>query len=1012
MTGKPYRLPESTGAGRALDRGKAVSFRFDGKAYTGLAGDTLASALFANGVRLLGRSFKYHRPRGVIGSGSDEPNALVGVGEGGRHEPNLRATQVELHDGLVATSQNNWPNLRFDVGQINNSVSRLIPAGFYYKTFMWPGKLWPTYEHFIRRAAGLGTAPQERDPDTYEQFHVDCDVLVVGGGVAGLAAARAAAATGVRVILADESPRLGGMADSAGGTLDGEAQTAWAASAAGELAEAANVHVLTRTTVTGHYDHNWVLMHERVCDHDPSLARDGAPRQRLWKVRAGQIVLATGAIERPLTFYNNDRPGVMLASAARVFVNRYGASPGRRGVIFTNNDDAYGTALDLAAAGVTVPRIIDCRGPRESEAVSAAKAAGLDISFGKVVTDVETNLGGRSIEGVKVARLRPSGRLEAPEERIECDFVCMSGGWNPAVHLYCHSGGKLAFDETLQSFRPRETPHAMRVAGAANGTFALADIIEEATAAGLAAARDAGGGRRKAGAATTPKAESPAQTPLEPLWFAPSFGKANEGNKHFIDLQNDVTAADLELATREGYRSVEHLKRYTTLGMATDQGKTSNINALGIVADVQDRTIPEVGTTTFRPPYTPFSFGSIAGTKTGDLFLPVRKTSIWSWHVENGADFEPVGQWRRPYCYPKDGESRRDAVNREILMVRERVGMIDASTLGKIELKGPDAGVFLDRMYTNTFSTLKTGRCRYGLMMNEDGFLFDDGVTVKLGEDHYLVHTTSGNADRIHGWFEEWLQTEWTDLKVFVTNVTEQWSQFAVAGPRAKAVLGKLDGSVDFSDDDFGFMSLREGELAGVPARVFRISFSGELSFEIATPAGHGRHLWDAILEAGESEGIGVYGTEALHVLRAEKGFIAIGDETDGTVTPLDLGLDWAVSKKKPDYIGKRSLQRSWQSAPDRKQLVGLLTDDPETVLPDGAYAVEKVLPAPPMKMIGQVTSSYYSPTLKRSIAMALIRNGKSRMGETISFPLADKTVTAKIVDPVFYDKEGERLNG
>ncbi len=1012
MSAKPYRLPAGDFGGRVIDRAKPVSFSFDGTKLTGFAGDTLASALFGNGIRVVGRSFKYHRPRGVIGSGADEPNGLVGVGEDGRQEPNLRATQVELFDGLVATSQNNWPNLSFDIGQVNNYFSRLIPAGFYYKTFMWPGKLWPVYEHFIRHAAGLGVAAKESDPDTYEQFHVECDVLVVGGGVAGLAAAQAAAATGIRVMLADEQPRLGGFADSAGGTLDGKPQTEWVAQAAKSLGSAGNVHVLTRTIVAGHFDHNWLLLLERVCDHDPDLGRAGAPRHRLWKVRAKEVVLASGAIERPLTFYNNDRPGVMLASAARAFVNRYGVTPGSRGIVFTNNDDAYRTGITLADAGVSVPRIVDIRENPEGELIEAARQKGIQVSTGMVVTGVETSLGGLGIEAVKLAKLRGSGRLEAPEEKVQCDFVCMSDGWNPAVHLYCHSGGKLRFDDALFAFRPDHTPHRLRVAGAADGTFDLASIVEDGFAKGDAAAKDSGAAGKSRKAPAKPAASSESEDALQALWFVPSFGKANEGNKHFIDFQNDVTAADLELAAREGYRSVEHLKRYTTLGMATDQGKTSNINALGIMADVLDRQIPEIGTTTFRPPYTPISFGSIAGTKARNLFQPIRRTPIWWWHVEHKGDFEPVGLWRRPYCYPHGSEARRTAVNREIMAVRERVGLIDASTLGKIEIKGPDAGALLDRIYTNAFSGLKQDRCRYGLMMNEDGFLFDDGVTVRLGDDHFLMHTTSGNSDRIHGWLEEWLQTEWMDMKVFVTQVTEQWAQFALAGPRARAVLGKLDSSIDFDGEAFPPLVMRAGTLAGVPVRVFRISFSGEMSYEIATPSGFGRSLWDNLLKAGEEFGIEVYGTEALHVLRAEKGFIAIGDETDGTVTPLDLGLDWAVSKKKPDYIGKRSLQRACQSAPDRKQLVGLLTDDPQTVLPDGAYAVEEVKPKPPMKMIGQVTSSYYSPTLKRSIAMGLIRNGRDRMGDTISFPLEDKVVTAKIVDPVFYDKEGKRQNG
>ena len=541
--------------------------------------------------------------------------------------------------------------------------------------------------------------------------------------------------------------------------------------------------------------------------------------------------------------------------------------------------------------------------------------------------------------------------------------------------------------------------------GAANGHFELSKILEEAVHAG---SRLSGTGNLH----PVPKAVQAEERPLEPIWFAPATGKYNEGNKHFIDYQNDVTAADLELAQREGYESVEHTKRYTTFGMATDQGKTSNINGLGVIAEASGKTIPEVGITTFRPPYTPFSFGSVAGVLTKDLFLPIRRTAIYQWHVDHGAVFEPVGQWRRAYTYPKNGETNHQSIDREILSVRNKVGLLDASTLGKIEIKGPDAAEFLDRMYTNMFSTLKTGKCRYGLMMNELGFLTDDGVTVRLGDDHFLMHTTSGGADRISAWLEEWLQTEWTQYKVFVTNVTENWSQFAIAGPKAREVLQKLDPSFDISNAALPHMSFVEGKLGAFPVRVYRISFSGELSYEVATPANYGLSLWKAIVAAGEEFGLEPYGTEALHVLRAEKGYIVVGDETDGTTTPIDVGLDGLVSKKKADFLGKRSLEQAYLKSPNRKQLVGLLTEDPNDVLPDGAYAVRQVKDKPPMEMIGQVTSSYRSPTLGRSIAMALIENGRARMGETISFPLpGGKVVRAKITDTVFYDKEGAKLN-
>ena len=1001
MSNKPYRLANG---GRVIDRSKKINFTFDGKTLTGFAGDTIASAVTASGQRVFGRSYKYHRPRGVIGLGAEEMNALIGVGDGARHEPNLRATQIEIYPGMTAVSQNRWPSLTFDVGAINNQMSRFFPGGFYYKTFMWPKSFWKhVYEPFIRRAAGLGKAPEGRDPDTYENIHVHCDVMVIGAGVAGLAAAEAAAASGKTVIVADENPRFGGLADITGGTIDGKPQTEWVRDKAQLLADADNVHVLSRTTVVGHWHHNHLMLFERVADHDPSLLVTGTPRHRLWKVRAGHVILATGAIERPIAFANNDRPGIMLASAARALVERYGVAPGSAGVVFTNNDDAYQTALVLKGAGVGV-RVVDSRARADGVLPAKAREAGIDVHTSSVISAVHTSWGGLGVTDVKVAAYRKGQGRVVSEQKFDCDFIAMSGGWNPALHLWCHNGGKIRFDDALQGFRPDRHADPLTAVGAANGTFVLSDILAETYAAGARASGLTSG-------LVAPRAVQADQKPLEALWFAPATGKYNEGNKHFIDYQNDVSAADLELAQREGYESVEHTKRYTTFGMATDQGKTSNLNGLGVLSEATGKTIPEIGVTTFRPPYTPFSFGAIAGVLTRKLFLPIRRTPIYQWHVDKKAVFEPVGQWRRAYTYPQDAEDKHASIAREILGVRNKVGLLDASTLGKIEIKGPDAAEFLDRMYTNMFSNLKTGRCRYGLMMNELGFLTDDGVTVRLADDHFLMHTTSGGADRIAAWLEEWLQTEWTHYKVFVTPVTEQWAQFAIAGPKAREVLARLSPDFDLSNEALPHMSFKEGTLGGYPVRVYRISFSGELSYEVATPANLGRGLWNAILEAGAEFGIEVYGTEALHVLRAEKGYIVVGDETDGTTTPIDVGLDGLVSKKKADFLGKRSLQQPYLKGPDRKQLVGLLTEEPNEVLPDGAYAVRAVKDKPPMEMIGQVTSTYMSPTLGRSIAMALIQNGRARMGETISFPLEGKVVRAKIVDPVFYDKEGSRLN-
>ena len=990
----PYRLPHAAGLGRLIDRNQPLAFAFDGQPLSGYAGDTLASALLANGRRLIGRSFKYHRPRGIVGLGAEEMNALIGVGRGAEHEPNLQATRVELEDGLVAVSQNRWPSLSFDIGQINDVFSRFIPGGFYYKTFKWPRSFWHhLYEPVIRRAAGLGRAPTGRDPSAYEQIRVDCDVLVVGGGPSGLAAAAAAAATGARVMLVEDQAGLGGVADLYDGGAVHRAPPA--------------VMVLTRTTALAHFHHNYLLLAERCIG-------DG-PRQRLWKVRAKEVILATGAIERPIAFANNDRPGAMLAEAVRGYLCRYAVAPGERGVVFTNNDQAYRTALQVRRAGAGEVTLVDSRPHPEGDLIEEARRAGVPILAGSVVSGVESTAGGQAIEAVRVAAFRAGMSRLLRETRLPCDYVAVSGGYNPAVHLWCHNGGKLRYDTVIHAYRPDRHHDRIWAVGAANGTFDSAAALAESEAAGEQAAARALG-RSAVSNLVKPPAEPRRQSAIEPIWFAPAGGHYHDGHKHFVDFQNDVTVADLELAQREGYSSVEHTKRYTTWGMASDQGKTSSILGLGILSEATGRPIPEIGVTTFRPPFTPMTFGTVAGAQKGPLFLAVRQTPVHDWHVAQQATFEPIGHWRRAYCYPRDGEDKAAAIAREILAVRRAVGLLDASTLGKIEIRGRDAATFLDRIYTNSFSTLKVGRCRYGLMLNELGFIIDDGVTARLADDHFLMHTTSGGADRIAAWLEEWLQTEWPDLKVLITPVTEQWAQFAVAGPRARAVLEALaatgESDIDITAGSFPFMAWKAGRLGGFRVRIFRISFSGELSFEIAAPARDGRRLWEALLTAGAPFGIAAYGTEALHVLRAEKGYIVVGDETDGTVTPRDVGLDGLVSKTKRDFIGKRSLEQVFLRAAGRKELVGLLTAEPREVLPDGAHAVREVKARGPMATIGHVTSSYMSPTLDRSIAMALIENGRNRMGETLSFPLeGGRVVKATIVSPVFYDPQGERQN-
>lgn len=1005
MNGQSNRL----NTGGRIDRAKALNFTFDGQSYAGHAGDTLASALLANGVRLVGRSFKYHRPRGIVTAGPEEPNALIQLGVGARTEPNTRATQIELYDGLVSESQNRWPSLAFDIGAINSTISRFIPSGFYYKTFMWPAKAWLFYEKFIRQAAGLGKGPTEIDPDRYDKLYATCDVLVIGAGPSGLAAALAAGRTGARVILADEQSELGGaLLSEVTETVNGQSAGDWLAGAVREMQGMAEVKLLPRTTAFAYYDHNSMSLVERVTDHlGPTPDK---PRQRLWRIRAKKIVLATGSIERPLVYLDNDRPGCMTASAVRTYVNRYGVTPGRRVVLMTNNDSAYRVALDLAAAGVTVPAVVDLRPSADGALAQAARVKGIEILAGHAIVRVHGDLG---VKDVEVMQLGADGKsVTGASRRISCDCVASSGGWQPTVHLHSQTRSKVKWDDAIQAFVPGDTiPGQNNVSiGAAHGVYGLAECLAEGHAAGAAAAAEAGISG-ETGAA--PRAEAaPSEAPLRTLWIVPGEKPVGQGGKHFIDYQNDVTAADVMLAHREGYRSVEHLKRYTTMGMATDQGKTSNVNALAIMAGLRNVEIPAVGITTYRPPYTPVTFGAFAGRDKEDFLDPVRKTAMHPWHVDHGAKFEPVGQWLRPWYYAKPGESMHDAVNREVKAVRTGVGMVDASTLGKIDVQGPDAAWFLNMVYTNAWSKLEPGKCRYGLMCGEDGMVFDDGVTSRISENHFHMTTTTGGAARVLAWLEEWHQCEWPDKKVYFTSVTEQWSVMAIGGPMARKLLGELTSDIPLDDAAFPHLSFREGTVAGVPARVYRITFTGDLSYEINVAPSYGLHVWRAFMQAGEKYGITPYGTETLHVLRAEKGFIIVGQDTDGTQTPQDLGMEWIVAKSKPDFIGRRSMLRSDTKRPDRKHLVGLLTEDPSIVLPDGAQIVEHLKDKPPMAMLGHVTSSYWSPNVDRSIAMGVVKNGRNRMGQTLYACWEEKRVKLKVTEAKFFDPEGARING
>ncbi|WP_417601794.1 sarcosine oxidase subunit alpha family protein [Pararhodobacter oceanensis] len=976
----PVEYRRATG-GR-IDRSRTLGFSFNGKRYSGFAGDTLASALLANGVSLTARSFKYHRPRGIVGSGVEEPATLVEL-DGEHASGNNAVTIVPLHDGLRARSVNCWPSPGFDLGAVNQLFARFIPAGFYYKTFKWPD--WHLFEPSIRRAAGLASAPSSPPSEgRFEARNAHADVLIAGAGPAGLMAALVAARAGARVFLADEGSEAGGSLLSRDLQIDGAPALDWVANVTAELASLPNVIHLQNTTVWAYREHNLLIANER------QPARDGVI-ERSWRVRAKQVICATGAIERSIVFANNDRPGVMMASAIQSYVNRYAVRPGKRAVLFTTNDSAYSVAADMKATGIEVAAIVDHRLEVSPEALALAQ--GIRVLTGHVVTRCK---GHRRVRGITVAKLDGSSVTD-----ISCDLVGLSGGWNPAVHLFSQSRGSLRYDDTIASFIPDQPAQPTQSAGAAAGLLHLS----EALASGAEAATAALGAVGLAGNRVEVPAATDMPYRIAPLWRVDA---GSTKGKAFLDIQNDVTLDDVHLALREGYDNVEHVKRYTTGGMGIDQGKVGNVNIIGTIALEQDRPLSEIGTTTFRSPYTPVSFGSVAGLREDSVVMPYRHTPVTAWNRAQGAVmYEAGARWQRPGYFPRAGESFQDTVNRECRAVRQAVGVYDGSPLGTFELKGADTPAFLDLIYTNIMSNLKPGAGRYGLMLTDDGLIFDDGVAFRLDEHRWLISASTGHADAVYQHIEKLLQVDHPQWQVHITPVTSQCSNATICGPLARDLLRKLGTDIDLSNESFPFMALREGQVAGVPARVIRVSFTGELSYEINVMPRHLPDLWARIIEAGAEFGIAPVGSEANHVLRVEKGFLSLGHEVDGTVDAFDLGMNWVMSGKKADFIGKRAVTLRRASGKPRRELVGLMPLDPMRAIPEGAPLTQN---GAKIATEGLVTACVWSEVNQSWVALALLENGHSRHGTTAHVRLQDSVIEVKVTAPVFYDPDGKKL--
>ena len=984
-----------------INRDKKISFKFNGKSYFGYEGDTLASALIANGVHLVGRSFKYHRPRGFFGSGIDESYAIVQLYRNNETDPNVRATEQELFEGLEAKSVNCWPSVNFDIGAINNFFNKFIPAGFYYKTFMWPKSFWyKVYEPFIRKAAGFGVASTKHDKERYEHKYEYCDLLITGSGPSGLASAYAAAKNGARVILAEDKPRFGGSLLTSDVTIGNQNGEEWANSIVTELKEMPNVIVKNRAQIFGYYDHNMLVMSERINDHLPK-SKKYSPKQRLWYIRSKEVVISSGSIERPLVFGNNDTPGVVLSSAAKEYLKVYGVLVGRNPLIFTNNDSAYETAIEFKKNGIW-PIVLDTRSNPDSEIIDEAKRMGITIKFSYVVIAAK---GYKKVKSAEIAKISDDKKDLGTIEHINCDCICVSGFWTPTIHLASQSGNKTKFNKEIDAFVPSQPKQKETTIGSANGVFTLEETLKTSFETGYELSKKITNNDNKI---SVPQVSEKKSTQHDKFWCVPL--PKGKKYKRFLDFQNDVAVTDIELALREGYRSIEHVKRYTTLGMATDQGKTSNLNGLQLVSNIENKIVPEVGHTTFRPPYTPVTIGAIVGREVGKHSKPTRKSPMHLWHEKNNAVFVDAGVWLRPRYYKKGNETLFDASKREATNVRKNVGVCDVTTLGKIDIKGPDAAELLNRVYSNAWLKLPVGKARYGVMLREDGIVMDDGTTTRISENHYHMTTTTAQAANVLSHLEYYLQVVWPELKVNVVSTTEQWAGAAIAGPKSREVLQKLFPSINVSNEGLPFMGYVEGNLFGVNARIFRISFSGELAYEVNVESDNGNYMWKKIMEIGKEFEIQPYGTEALSTLRIEMGHVA-GSELDGRTIPYDNSLEGLVSKKK-DFIGKRSLNRPAFIAEDRQKVVGVVPLDKKTSIPEGSHLVKDANAKLPNPKLGHISASCWSVEHDNPFSLAILKDGKNMIGQKLVAlsPLKNKSIPVEIVSSHYVDPKGERV--